>query len=438
MKASIKSSTFARTLEIAKLAARVSLKELGSKDFKSRIEQATMIASSLSNLKGAAMKAGQLLSLDLDGYFPPEAIEILSQLQNAATAHPYSEIEHIINKEIPPTKRAAIANISKFPIGVASIGQVHLAQLQDRSIVLKVQYPGVDSSVDADLKILKTLALSFCQLTGKKMNLDPLFNEFKFILEQELDYSAEAKFQISYKEKIEHLNKLKNYNFRVPLVIEDFSTGKVLTMTFEKGVGLRAWINSKPPKWKRELLGKALLDLYFYEFFEWGLVQTDPNWGNFLVAEENGVPTLCLLDFGATRRYSKSFVKDYMRLLTLVSENKSEDIKDLAIKCGFIDARESNQAFVAFEEMLREAIRPFFIQNNGEKVFNFADPQNTFQSQEAAKKLSNTLVFSPPPYALIFLHRKLAGIYSILKGMELEIDLSPYWQMMLILSSTKD
>ena len=162
------------------------------------------------------MKVGQLLSLDLDNYFPSEAIEILSQLQNAATARPFEEIERVINSEIVGPKRKLITDISRTPIGVASIGQVHRARVSHREIVLKVQYPNVAESVDTDLKILKTLALSFCQLSGRKMNLDDLFREFKFILEQELDYGIEAGFQKEFGERLGSLNHTSVCQFRVP------------------------------------------------------------------------------------------------------------------------------------------------------------------------------------------------------------------------------
>jgi aarF domain-containing kinase len=114
----LKSSAIARTFELAKLAAQVGLKELKSGDFNSRVQQAVLIAKSLSHLKGAAMKVGQLLSLDLDNYFPPEAIAILGQLQNAAAAYPFSDIEKIINSEIKKPARDLIQEISTTPIGV--------------------------------------------------------------------------------------------------------------------------------------------------------------------------------------------------------------------------------------------------------------------------------------------------------------------------------
>jgi len=198
----MKSSAFLRSLELAKLAAQVGIKELRSGNLKSRMEQASLIANSLSKLKGAAMKAGQLLSLDLDSYFPPEAIEILSQLQSEAAAHPYKEMLNILQQELGPELLLKVSKISHTPIGVASIGQVHTAIYKKNQIVLKIQYPHVSDSIDSDLKILKTLALSFCQITGRKMNLDLLFAEFKTILQQEVNYEQEAAYQKKYYQNI--------------------------------------------------------------------------------------------------------------------------------------------------------------------------------------------------------------------------------------------
>lgn len=433
----MKSSTFGRSLELAKLVAKVGLTELRSGNMKSRFDQAVLIANSLSSLKGAAMKAGQLLSLDLDNYFPPEAIEILSQLQNAAVAHPLAEIEAVLAKELSSEQRAKLKNMSSIPIGVASIAQVHKAKYENQDVVLKVQYPGVADSIDSDLKILKTVAVSFCQLTGRKMNLDPLFQEFRTILNQEVDYLAEAEFQRLYKEHVFKLNAVGPYSFRVPKIIDEMSTKHVLTMGLESGTSLRSWIATKPSSAQRQELASAVLDLYFHEFFQWGLVQTDPNWGNFLVDTKDSKLTLVLLDFGATRRYEPEFIKNYILLLNLAAEKKSADLKDHAVKFGLIDPRESVAAFQAFEVMLSTAIKPFFTKSLGASSFDFSDKNHAMDSQNAAKALADELVFSAPPYKLMFLHRKLAGVYSILKSLEVKLDVSSYWQKMTDLSEGK-
>lgn len=434
----MKASSMSRAIEMAKLVTQIGIKELRSGDVKSRYEQAFLITKSLSQLKGAAMKAGQLLSLDLDNYFPPEAIEILSQLQSAAVAHPFSEIERVISSQIPLEKRKLVHSIDKVPLGVASIGQVHRARYQEIDIVLKVQYADVAESVDSDLKILKTLAQTFCQLTGRKMNLEPLFLEFKDILEQELDYTREAQFQNEYFEKVQRLKGKSECTFSVPKSFSEISSKKVLAMTFQPGLTLRSWLNQNPSELDKKNVAVAILDLYFHEFFEWGLVQTDPNWGNFLIHQKPSEINICLLDFGACRLYKRDFIQNYIRLLDLASKNKSKELRTLSIEFGLIDARESEMAFKSFENMLKTAIKPFFSHSSmASQDFDFSDVRHSIESQAAAKALSQELVYSPPPYSIVFLHRKLAGVYSILKNLKVRLDVSPYWQMMKDLSEGK-
>jgi aarF domain-containing kinase len=433
----MKASTFARTIELAKLAAQVGLKELRSGDMKSRLEQATLIAKSLSNLKGAAMKAGQLLSLDLNHYFPPEAIEVLSQLQNAAVAQPFEQIEQTLRQELGNEKFESLKYISKTPIGVASIGQVHRAQYQNQEIVLKVQYSDVASSIESDLRILKTIAVSCCQLSGRRMDLDPLFQEFRGILEQEVDYRQEAQLQSQYQESVEGIRSAGNFSYRVPTIIDAISTGRIIAMSFEQGRSLRSWVTSKPNKVQKEHLAIAILDLYFHEFFEWGLVQTDPNWANFLIHEHISSSELVLLDFGATRKYSREFIQNYIQLLHFAASKNSKALRDHAIEFGLVDHRESTSAFLAFEEMLITAIRPFFSNAPSNSHFDFSDQSHSLNSQKAAKALAAELIYSPPPYGLVFLHRKLAGVYSILKSLEVKLDVSGYWQKMQELSAKK-
>lgn len=434
----MKSSTLSRSIELTKLALQLGIKEIRSGDIKSRIEQAALIAQSLSQLKGAAMKAGQLLSLDLNHYFPPEAIQILSRLQSSATALPFEEMEGVLKQELSKADRSKLKNISPEPIGIASIGQVHRAHFNKQDIVLKIQYPGVSDSIDSDLKILKTIAVSFCQLTGRKMNLEPLFKEFRKLLKQEVDYTAEAQFQKQYQLRVSKMKTSGAILFRVPDVVDEMSTPHVLTMSYEKGESLRSWLASNPKMSLKQDLAHALLDLYFHEFFEWGLVQTDPNWGNFLISTQSSSLVLTLLDFGATRKYKRDFIQNYILLLNLAAQKKSSELKKHAIDFGLMDKRESDKAFEAFEHTITTAIKPFFVTNTDSKNFDFSDKNHSLQSNQAAKRLSDLLVYSPPPYELIFLHRKLAGIYSILKSLNVQLDISNYWQKMTDLSGQKN
>jgi len=427
----MKTDLFLRSFQILKLATQVGLKEFQAKDFKSRLEQANLIVKNLSNLKGAAMKAGQLLSLNLEDYFPPEAIEILSQLHQSAEAYPYEQIEKILKKELTANTFKKLKNISKIPIGVASIGQVHKATYDGSDIVLKIQYPNVSKSINSDLKLLKMLAVSFCKISGKQMNLNLLFQEFKEILKQEVDYQAEAEYQKLYFEKVTSLAKNSNYFFTVPKVISELSSKKILAMSFENGLSLRQWIKENTNPKVRHQLGGAFLDLYFSEFFDWGLVQTDPNPGNFLINKKNEQLEICLLDFGATKKYDKIFVKNYVLLLKCALEKDKINLKKYVLEFNLIDPRESEEAFHALFELLEVSIRPFRQSVLENKDFDFSNSEFLKATQESSKSVLKTFKFSPPPHSIVFLHRKLAGVYAILKQLEVKIDLSPYWQKIL-------
>lgn len=376
------------------------------------------------------MKAGQLLSLELNDYFPQEAIEILSKLQSSAEPANFSLIQQVLQSELSPDLYSKIIEIDPKPIGVASIGQVHRAKSEFGDIALKVQYPGVANSVDADLKILKTLAISFCNLSGRSINLDPLFLEFKNILTQELDYEKEAQFQLTYQKHLENFTTEHGFTCVVPDLVSSLGTKKVLAMKYESGESLRDWIKSNPSVQDRVKMAYTFLDLYFHEFFKWGLVQTDSNYGNFLVQRQGSQTVLVLLDFGACRVYDQNFISDYRKLLMAVASNDSQRIKDQAIHFKLIDPKESPEAFAAFEEMLTTAIRPFFANSENHQAFDFSDQKHLEMSQAASKKLVSALKYSPPPQNILFLHRKLGGVYSVLKNLGVSLDISKYWQQM--------
>lgn len=428
----MKSSAFSRSLELAKLAARVGLKEVRSGNLSSRMEQAVLIADSLSKLKGAAMKAGQLLSLELTDYFPKEAVEILSKLQNSAHEVDFAIIERTLRQELGQDGFSKIQKLSRSPLGIASIGQVHRASFEGHDIVLKVQYPGVAESIDSDIKILKTLAVAFCGVTGRQMDLDPLFSEFRHLLEQEVDYSKEAEFQSKYRDRVMSLEPGRGFRCHVPQVIPELSTERVLAMSYETGMTLRNWMKGAHGKSTKEKMAYTFLDLYFHEFFYWALVQTDSNLANFLVRQEgDSEPELVLLDFGASREYTRDFIFNYIQLLRIVGEGSYQELKRQAIEFGLMDPRESEEAFVAFRDMLKNAIKPFFAGSHGRSDFDFSDPQHSLNSQNAGRNLADKLKYSPPPHGLVFLHRKLGGVYSVLKSLGVTLDVSPYWKLMI-------
>ncbi len=409
------------------MASRVAAHEIGSRvltadaqqKIETRIEQARVIAESLSHLKGAAMKAGQLLSLDTSDFLPPEAIEILSRLQAAATPARTEEMHALLQRELGPEKTAQLKNFSQEPHASASIGQIHTAELNGEKVAIKLQYPGVASSIDSDLAILRRLAEGFATFAGKKFSLNETFAEIRDVLAQEVDYANERMLLERYRD---FLSGYKEYI--VPRSFAEFSTHRVLTMSFEDGMPIMEW--SRRPSTQdadRARVARLVLDLFCLEFCDWGLVQTDPNFGNYLIRGD----ALVCLDFGATLSYSPEFRQGYAKLLNSLASNDTQTIFQGAVEFGLLDARESFEAREAFKDMIQITMEPFHPER---QPFQFSDPDYEKRTIAANRRFTRSLVYSPPPRKILFLHRKLGGIFSLVKRFGAEIDLRPYWQKM--------
>jgi aarF domain-containing kinase len=388
----MKTNLRSRSMQLLGLAAKVGTREIaqnikdkltGAVDevtsgrLKTRIEQAKLIAEHLSQLKGAAMKAGQLLSLDAADYFPPEAVEALSKLQGKADPVDWEILREVLVEDLGEEKIADFKGLSIVPAASASIGQVHRAKLNGRDVAIKIQYPGIADSIDSDLKILKTIAQSLLTVTGRRIDLDETFEELGLVLHQEANYDLERKHMIEYRELM-----ASEPGFIVPQAIPEYSSKRVLTMTWEEGLTLQDWLKTNPPLEQRNKIGQMLLDLYCREFFDWGFVQTDPNYGNFLIRPKT--LELIILDFGATLRYSAEFRLGYVNLLKKIGSRDPAAVIKASLDFGLISEREGEETRRLLAEMMISSLEPF---NRENQPFEF-------------------------------------------KNLEAQIDVSPYWDQM--------
>ncbi|MES2855387.1 MAG: AarF/ABC1/UbiB kinase family protein, partial [Bdellovibrionota bacterium] len=362
------------------------VEEVASGRLKTRIEQAKMIAENLSQMKGAAMKAGQLLSLDASDFLPPEAVDFLSKLQGQADPLPWTDIRSVLEKELGSEKMNQFSSFSTTASASASIGQVHKAVLHGKPVAVKIQYPGVAESIDSDLTMLKTLAKSGITLSGRKMNLDEAFEELSIVLHQEADYLNELKNMREYRELL-----AGDDQFIVPEPIESHSTKRVLTMSWEEGLPLTDWIKTKPKLSDREHIGRLIMDLYYREFYEWGFVQTDPNYANFLIRDRSdGLPKLVILDFGATLRYPEEFRTGYKKMVkTVVQGNRDDSFQEL-VDFNLIDPRESKETIDKLIEVVKIGLEPFDAKR---QPFRFADANYSKRNRDAiAEQLQNNTI----------------------------------------------
>ncbi len=411
-----------RTSRLLRMAGSMASQELIKRIQKTEIgrpllnlPQIQLLVRELSHLKGAAMKFGQMLALEARDYFPEEVCVVLDQLQSNANFLNFETIDQILRTELGIQYKDLI-DLSPSPIAAASIGQVHSARLiKGDRLAIKVQYPGIRDSIDSDVKVLAVILKTITLIMGKQIELSGLIQEFSEIFIQESDYIQEASYTHAYREHARSAPELV-----VPEVYTAYSTQKVLTLSFEEGQNFSQWILTPEATPEiREFYGNLILDLYTREFCDWGLVQTDPNLGNFLFRPEER--KLVLLDFGATKSYDLSFRRKYSQLIMATLSKKSQKIISLGEEMGLIDPRESTETQEIFKQLLFESMNPI-----ASAEYDFSESEYPEKMRSISRQLVNSLKFSPPPKDLIFLHRKLSGVFYILRGLKVKLSLRHY------------
>jgi aarF domain-containing kinase len=404
----------ASKMAINELSSRVKTWEDEKSKIQARVEMAQGLVKTLSELKGASMKLGQLMSLDLGEYLPPEVIKVLESLHQNSTFLPFEKIEVILKEELKE-KFADLKDLSTEPLAAASIGQVHTATLSGKNVVIKVQYPGVAESIPSDLKLLELLVKNLSLLQGKSLDLNPFFKEIEEVLRKETDYELEVRMLQRYR------HAFSESNYIVPEVYPEYSTTKVITMERIYGKSFNEWLSGSFIG-DRQKMAHQLMNLYLEEFFRYGLVQTDPNPGNFLVTSQN---KMALLDFGAVKEYDEGFKQGYRSLLMASFARDEKKILEESISLGFIDERESQEVKDLYIRMMDLLADPF----RKNEPFDFNDKTYYANSRDMSWELTRKCKYSPPPKDLLFLHRKLAGVFVLIRKLDVKIVLKDYWHM---------
>jgi aarF domain-containing kinase len=261
-----------------------------------------------------------------------------------------------------------------------------------------------------------------------KGNIDysHLFNELRTVFSLELDYLREAEILNRYQE----LSKNKD-EWLIPRVFSEISTERVLAMSYEPGITISDAVREqKLTKESRQFYGHSFLELYATEFCSWGLVQTDPNLGNFLLIPENR--QIVLLDFGATKEYTVDFRIKYAQLIFAALHQDRLGILRLAEELQLLNPQEPASAKNAFIDLMQNSMKPFKA-----PTYDFSEASYAESMKAASRHLMNELKYSPPPHPIIFLHRKLSGLFQILRRLEVETPLQPFLDQFQELADSK-
>ena len=377
-----------------------------------------LLTNQLAKLRGAAMKIGQLISMDTGDFLPPDLALIMSRLRKSADNMPSKQLKKVLNEEWPKNWLHSFENFNIHPIAAASIGQVHQAKLKDgRDLAIKVQYPGVRESIESDIKNVAIL-IKMSGLLPDGFVLAPYLEEAKQQLQMETDYENESC-------SLKRFDSLlaKSQHFVVPKVHQDWSTSNILAMDYVKSMPIEDTFGL--PQKERNNIAQQLIELTLCEIFDFGLMQTDPNFANYRFQPDS--KKIVLLDFGATRDIAPETVKKYYSLLSAGFYGDETAIMSAAEKIGFFDTTISDKHY----KIILRMMRLFFgeISNNG--LVNFCDPTLATRLQaEGFDLIKNQFVPPPLPIEVLLMQRKFGGIFLLCSRLNASVNitklLTPY------------
>lgn len=303
-----------------------------------------LLAQSLCRMRGAALKMGQMLSIQDESLLPPELTRALKQVRQGADAMPEYQLTAQLEAQLGASWRDRFEAFDIRPFAAASVGQCHRAKVRIDSgavqdVVVKVQYPGVGQSIESDLRNLSML-VKWTGMAPKGLFLDNVIRVGQEELQVECDYQREKQQQQRMQELVSSDPFLVDNKFVVPDVFGDWTTDEVITTAFARGGTIDKVAAMDYDQEERNRIGRAIMHLTIQELFVWRFMQTDPNWGNFLY--DVGTRTTSLIDFGATREYSKEFVDGYLRIVW-ASANQDEDrLMEQSYKMKFLTGEEND------------------------------------------------------------------------------------------------
>lgn len=377
----------------------------------------TNIANQLATMRGAAMKLGQLISMDSGDFLPPELAHILARLRDDADPMPKSQLIATLNEAWGPDWQSELLYFSFAPVAAASIGQVHKAiTLDGKMLAIKVQYPGVKKSIDSDVDNVATL-IKLTGLIPNELDIKPLLEQAKTQLHEEANYQREAQMLQRYAQHLSHGNNAEvPPEFIVPEVYAPLTTDTVLAMDFIDAAPVDALLQED--QHTRDEAMTALMTLFFREIFDFHLLQSDPNLANYQF--NTTTKQWVLLDFGATREIPASISQGYRELLISAAENDPAKMQQAALSIGLIHASHSDIQQQAVVELGMEACEAIRCQG----AYDFGDTDLIQRLHEKGMTLTMEHNFwHTPPVDALFIHRKLGGLYLLAKRLEARIDM---------------
>ena len=387
-------------------------------------EQAEYLVAEIGKLKGSIVKIGQMMALYGEHFLPEEITQALNTLNNQTVALAWPAIKEQLVSQLG--SKLDDLTIDHEPIGTASLAQVHRATRKSDGLelVLKVQYPGVAAAINSDMSLFKNM-LKLTRMVPQTREFDQWFDEVREMMHREVDYHVEAATTRRFAERLKN-----DARYAVPQMIDHYCTSQVLCMTFERGVPINSPVMLSLPQERRNQLGEASLEIAVRELFEWGEMQTDPNFGNYLVRLGNGADILdkiILLDFGAIRQFDAQLLTVARNLIKSGYDHDAAEKVNSMARYHFFDAMPLNikpdmakvflLATEAFSTPLNNADIPAGVMDEQNR-YDWKKSQLHSRVMQRASKSMTSRYFTIPPKEFMFISRKFIGAYTFMTVIE--------------------
>jgi predicted unusual protein kinase regulating ubiquinone biosynthesis (AarF/ABC1/UbiB family) len=394
--------------------------------------EAKRFAQELGKLKGTYIKIGQMLALFGEQFLPRVLVAALRDLSDQTEPLHWDALESSVRDSLGD--RYPELDIDPKAIAAASLAQVHLAKIRASGewICLKVQYPGLAQVIDSDFDaVVRMLLLARWVKAGRE--LDDWLQSMRTHLHNEIDYQREAAYTIKMSALVRSVRS-SAVAFDVPQLYEQYCTDSILAMEYIDGVSVDHPDVANLSLERRNALAKAMLELFFYEVYQWGVLQTDPNFGNYLLRLDDrrkraGQDELVLLDFGSVLECTDEFLKHLRRTIDAGQRQNISELAEGLVGLGCLKpdaSEEGRKLFAHFCLHLLEPLRPperlpaEFLNDNGE--YCWGKSQLMRRAGKMAAQSATSRHFSTPSRDFALIARKLTGVFNFIAELDAEFN----------------
>ena len=382
------------------------------------------IYDGLKSLKGSALKVAQMLSMEKN-LLPRAYVEKFSLAQFSVPPLSAPLVRKTFKKYFQKYPEEVFDMFERDSVGAASIGQVHRAEKDGKSLAVKIQYPGVAESISSDLALVKPIAMRMFNLKGK--DTDKFFREVEEKLLEETDYSLEIDQSVEITEACTHIPGL-----RFPKYYEELSGDKIMTMDWMEGLHLSQFTQEDFDSELGNKLGQTLWDFYMFQMHGLRKVQADPHPGNFLVSKDGN---LIAIDFGCIKEVPDDFYYPYFQLANTENIHDEERFEKTLLELEILTPTDTPEEQGFFKELFKEMLLLFTAPFNQDE-FDFADPgfwsaitdlSSRYAKDEHIRKLNG----NRGSKHFLYINRTFFGLYHLLYDLRAQVKVNQYQKYML-------